>query len=186
MKRYALLAAAALVLGSCGQKKTSLTTEEVERRTLVETVSASGKIQPETEVKITSEVSGQIIAMPVKEGDVVRKGDLLLQINPDLYESAVKRGMAALNTSRSNLANAKARGAQARAQFQVQELNFARSEKLFNQGAISQSEWDNAQSSYQVAQPRWKPPTGVMSAEFAIKARRPPSRKPKTTCAVPP
>lgn len=171
MKRYALLAAAALVLGSCGQKKTSLTTEEVERRTLVETVSASGKIQPETEVKITSEVSGQIIGMPVKEGDLVRKGDLLLQINPDLYESAVNRGMAALNTSRSNLANAKARGAQARAQFQVQELNFARSEKLFNQGAISQSEWDNAQSSYQVAQAEVEAADqSVMSAEFAIQS----------------
>lgn len=171
MKRIALLAAAALLLGSCGQKKTSLTTEKVERRTLVETVSASGKIQPETEVKITSEVSGQIIALPVKEGDRVNQGDLLLQINPDLYEAAVNRGMAALNTSRSNLANAKARGAQARAQFQVQELNYERSQKLFNQGAISQSEWDNAQSSYQVAQAEVEAADqSVKSAEFAIQS----------------
>ena len=90
-------------------------TAEVALRDVVERVSASGKIQPEIEVKITAEVNGQITQLPVKEGDVVEKGDLLVQLNPDLYEAALLRAEAALNTARSNLASARAQVAQGRA-----------------------------------------------------------------------
>lgn len=85
---------------------------------LTETVAASGKIQPETEVKFT-EVSGQITELPVKEGDMVKQGQLLVKINPDLYTSALNRAQAALNSAKSNLSSAKARLSQAEAQFKA-------------------------------------------------------------------
>lgn len=138
-------------------------------RTIVETVSASGKIQPEVEVKITTEVSGQIISLPVKEGDLVKKGDLLVQINPDLYESAVNRANAALNQSRSSLSSAKARKAQAQAQFIAAERSFSRSERLFEQEAISQADFDQALSSFEVSKAEVTAASeSIKSAEFQI------------------
>ena len=82
----------------------------------MERVSASGKIQPEVEVKITAEVNGQITELPVKEGDVVSKGDLLVQLNPDIYDAALLRAEASLNSAKSNLASARAQVAQGRGQ----------------------------------------------------------------------
>ena len=68
--------------------------EKSARRSLTESVSASGKIQPETEVKIQSQVSGEIVELPVKEGDMVKQGQVLVRINPDLYESSANRAQA--------------------------------------------------------------------------------------------
>lgn len=173
MKRILPALLALLVLGACSEKEQALTIEAVSLRTIVETVAASGKIQPETEVKVTSEVSGQIVELPVKEGDIVSKGDLLVRINPDLYEAAVNRAEAALNTAQSNLANSKARGAQANAQFEVATLTYQRSEKLYNQGAISQSEWDNARSTYEVAKAEVEAGIqNIRAAEFSIQSAR--------------
>ena len=76
--------------------------------TLTETVSATGKVQPEVEVKISSEVSGEIIALPIKEGQAIKKGDLLVRINPDLYESGVSRSSAAMSTARAGLSQSEA------------------------------------------------------------------------------
>ena len=121
------------------------------RRSVVETVLASGKIQPETEIKVQSQISGQIIDLPVKEGDVVKKGQLLVKINPDIYISALNRADAALNSAKSNLASAKARLAQAEAQWKVQEFNYNRQKALFAEKAISQAELDNATGSYETA-----------------------------------
>ena len=138
-------------------------------RTIVETVSASGKIQPEVEVKITTEVSGQIISLPVREGDLVKKGELLVQINPDLYESAVNRANAALNQSKSNLSSAKARKSQAQAQFNAAERSFNRSERLFEQEAISQADFDQALSSFEVSKAEVSAASeSIKSAEFQI------------------
>ena len=173
MKRILPALLALLLLGACSEKEQALSVESVSNRTIIETVAASGKIQPEIEVKITSEVSGQIIELPVKEGDLVSKGDLLVRINPDLYDAAVNRAEAALNTAQSNLANSKARGAQANAQYEVAQLSYNRSESLFNQGAISQSEWDNARSTFEVAKAEVE--AGVQSvraAEFSIQSAR--------------
>src|SRR4051812_41457049 len=74
-----------------GADKIPVSTEKVMRRTIIETVSASGKIQPEVEVKISSDVSGEIVELPVKEGDRVTKGQLLAKINPDIYQSMLER-----------------------------------------------------------------------------------------------
>lgn len=141
-----------LIFSFSGKKgESEVLTEKAEKRTIVETVSASGKLQPQTEVKIQSEVSGQIIELPVKEGDIVEKGQLLVKINPDLYMAAINRADAALSSAKSSLASAKARLAQAEAQFKAQELNFDRQKKLFDDKAISKAEFDNATSQFETA-----------------------------------
>jgi len=148
-----------------------VTTEKATRRTILETVSASGKIQPQTEVKIQSEVSGQIIELPVKEGDLVTKGQLLVRINPDLYTSAYNRALAALNSSKSNLSSSKARFAQAEAQFNVAELNYKRQKKLHEDGAISNAELETATSNWQTAKAEMTAANeNIASAQFAIQS----------------
>jgi HlyD family secretion protein len=138
-------------------------------RNLVETVAASGKIQPETEVKIQSEVSGQIVELPVKEGDLVKQGQLLVKINPDLYTSALNRAQAALNSSKSNLSSAKARLAQSEAQFKATDLNYQRQKKLFDDGAISKSELENATSQWETSKAEvTAAQESIHSSEFAI------------------
>jgi HlyD family secretion protein len=117
---------------------------QVATSTIIETVSATGKIQPEIEVKISSEVSGEIISLNVKEGQVVKKGDLLVKINPDLYTSGYNRSL-------SNLSGTKAGLSQADASFKEAKSNYDRNKTLFNKGIISKSDWDKAIASFEVA-----------------------------------
>lgn len=112
--------------------------------TLTEKVSATGKIQPEIEVKISSEVSGEIIALPIKEGQAVKKGDLLVRVNPDLYQSGVSRSAASLSTAKAGLS-------QSEAQLKEAKANYDRNKRLFEKGVISKSEWDKITSAYEVA-----------------------------------
>ncbi|HKK41517.1 MAG TPA: biotin/lipoyl-binding protein, partial [Bacteroidales bacterium] len=87
--------------------------ENVEKRTIVETITANGKIQPEKEVKITPDVSGEIVELNVKEGDPVTKGELLLRIKPDVYISQRDRSMAAISSARARLSQSEAQFKQA-------------------------------------------------------------------------
>lgn len=121
---------------------------KVELKTIVETVSANGKIQPEVEVKISSDVSGEITELFVKEGDSVRAGTLLARIDPELYESARDRAEASLNNSKANLANAKARLLQSEAKFNELEQQYVRNKKMYDQKLISDQEFQTIQSSY--------------------------------------
>lgn len=165
-----VLSVVAAIAGG-GGKETQVTVEQVKKRTIVETVSASGKIQPEVEVKISAEVSGMIIELPVKEGDIVEKGQLLVSINPDVYNAALNRASAALNTAQSNLASARARKAQSEAQLLAAEQSFQRSKQLFEKGAISKAEWDQAVSTYEVSKADVTAANeSIKSAEFAIKS----------------
>jgi HlyD family secretion protein len=116
----------------------------VNTSTIIETVSATGKIQPEIEVKISSMVSGEIIALPVKEGQTVRKGELLVKINPDLYTSSLNRTIAGLSGSKAGLT-------QADAQFNEAKSSYDRNKVLFQKGIISKSDWDKAIATYEVA-----------------------------------
>lgn len=148
-----------------------VTAEPGENRTIVETVTSSGRVQPVTEVKISPDVSGEIVQILVKEGDYVHRGDLLVSINPDIYESNLSRVEAALNTSRASLANARARQVQAEAQFLNAKSSFERNEMLFDQDAISASEFDAARSQYLVAQAEVEAATqSVIGAEFQVKS----------------
>jgi len=81
---------------------------KIEKIDIIETVSATGKIQPEVEVKLSSEVSGEIIDLPVKEGQQVEKGDLLVKINPDIIQSGLNRSQAALENVRAGLRQSEA------------------------------------------------------------------------------
>ena len=125
-------------------KGTEVEIAQVIPTTIVETVSATGKIQPEIEVKISSEVSGEIISLNVKEGQVVKKGDLLVKINKDLYTSGYNRSVSNLSGTRANLS-------QADASFKESKSNYDRNKTLFEKGIISKSDWDKATASYEVA-----------------------------------
>src|SRR5438105_7278596 len=100
-----------------GEDKIQVATEKVSRRTIIETVSASGKIQPEVEIKISPDVSGEIVELNVKEGNRVTKGQLLAKILPDIYQSAVDQMVASVNSSKANLESARSRLIQAQSQF---------------------------------------------------------------------
>ncbi len=122
---------------------------EAKTAEIIEKVSASGKIQPETEVKISPDVSGEIIELHAEEGDSVVKGQLLLRIRPDNYQSMVDAQQASVNTMRANLGQARARLAQAEANFVQIKQNYERNKPLFEQKVISQSEWQQIKSNYE-------------------------------------
>ena len=129
--------------------------ENAEKRTIVETITANGKIQPEKEVKISPDVSGEIVELTVKEGDNVEKGQLLLRIKPDNYISQRDRSLA-------EISSAQARRAQAEAQFTQADLSYKRSKQLYEQQTISKSDFEQAEATYTVAK------ATVDAAKFAI------------------
>jgi HlyD family secretion protein len=161
-----------ILLKDCsGDESISVTLEKVQKRNLTEMVSANGKIQPEVEVKISSDVSGEIVELFVKEGDHVKKGDLLCKINPLIYESNSSRMVATLNGSKANLSNAKARLEQIKASFVNAEASYMRNKKLFDQGAISQSDFDMAKATYEGAKADVKgAEDNVDAADYNVKS----------------
>jgi HlyD family secretion protein len=126
-------------------------TDEIYYQDITESVSANGKIQPEISVKISSEISGEIIELNVKEGQYVKMGDLLIKINPDIYLASLNRTEASLNSSKADLASARARLVQSQATLKNATLVFNRNESLFKQGAISEAEFDNRRMEYEQA-----------------------------------
>ena len=174
-----LISAAVLILFSIIAKKAGwigkevgfeVNTQKVELKTITETVSASGKIQPEVEVKISPDVSGEIVDLFVKEGQEVKKGEVLCKINPLLYISNKERTEASVNTTKANLANSKARLVQSKAVFVNTELTFNRNKKLFDQGAISEAEFENSKSQYESAKADVEAAAQTVSAsDFNIK-----------------
>jgi HlyD family secretion protein len=118
--------------------------EKAELRSVTETITANGKIQPEKEVKISPDVAGEIVELNVKEGEPVVKGQLLCRIKPDIYISQRDRSLAAISS-------AKARQAQSEAQFIQAELSFKRSKQLYNEQTVSKSEFEQAEAQYTVA-----------------------------------
>ncbi len=132
-------------------------TEKVAVNPIVEAVTANGKIQPETEVKISPDVSGEIVELHVKEGDFVQKGVLLFKIKPEIYISSRDRAAATLNSTKSRLAQAEAQMIQA-------ELAYNRSKNLFEENTISKADFEQAESQYKVAKAEKE------SAEFSVKS----------------
>ena len=126
------------------QELVSVETQKVTAATLTQKVSATGKIQPELEIKLSSEVSGEIIELPIKEGQTVKKGDLLVRINPDIYQSGLNRVLASLETVRASQQ-------QSEASYKEAEENYKRNKLLFDKGVISKAEWDKIVSAYEMA-----------------------------------
>ncbi len=131
--------------------ETQVTVEKPMLRTIIETVSASGKIQPEVEVKISPDVSGEIIELHVKEGDRVKKGQLLVKIRPDVYESYLDRANASLNNAKANYANAQAQLLQIEAEYNRNARSFERNKTLHKDRVISDSEYETAYASFETA-----------------------------------
>lgn len=129
----------------------------VERQIITEKITANGKIQPMTKVKISPDVSGEIIELFVKEGDPVNPGDPLVVIKPDLYRSALSRSEAALNSSHARLA-------QTEAQLIERDLAFKRAQQLYQSQTIPKSEFETAQAAFKVAEAE------VKAARFSVKS----------------
>ncbi|GAA4793773.1 efflux RND transporter periplasmic adaptor subunit [Olivibacter ginsenosidimutans] len=134
-----------------GPKATQIATDKVEKKTVQETVTASGKVQPEKEVKLSSEVSGEIVELNVIEGQVVEKGQVLCRIKPDILQSGYDRAVASLNTQRAALASAEQQLKQAQASLTIMEATFNRTKQLYDKKVISASEFDKARTDYEAA-----------------------------------
>ena len=147
-----------------GEEAIEVAFEEVSKRSIIETVSASGQIQSEVEVAISPDIPGEIIKLTVIEGDKVKRGDLLVKIDPQLQKTNVERLEASLNTVKANLANTRSRLAQSRAQYENSEASFNRTKDLFEKNVVSQAEFDAANSQYIVSE------NEVEAAEQSVKA----------------
>lgn len=165
-----ILALGAKKAGWIGKEEgTEVVLSEVKRTEIVEKVSASGKVQPETEVKISPDVSGEIIELTVQEGDSVVKGQLLVRIRPDNYKSLVDMQTAGVNQARANLSQSKARLAQSRANFAQVEQNYKRNKSLFDQKVISEAEYQQIKAQYEAGKQEIESlAQSVRAAEFGI------------------
>jgi HlyD family secretion protein len=134
----------AVILGSNKEEIFAVQTEKVARRTITQVVEATGKIQPQTQVKINAEVSGEIIDLPVTEGAVVRKGQLLVRIKPDTYIAQRDQALAALNRARSMLL-------QTEADFRKVEAEYRRQRELFGKGLVSEAALESVKSAYEIS-----------------------------------
>lgn len=145
--------------------------EPVAKRTIVQTVSSNGKIQPETDVKISPYISGEVVELYVKEGDEVKKGELLAKIDPEIYISQYDQSVASVNTQKANESNSVARLAQMEAQFENARLNFERQQKLFDQNVISKADFDQAKANFEVAKAQvTSAKQDVKASEFMVKS----------------
>jgi HlyD family secretion protein len=152
-KKLILLIGAAVVLililgGMVASRKRDkpipITTDKAFRKTITQLVTATGKIQPEVEVKIAPEVSGEIIDIPVKEGQAVHRGDLLVKIKPDVYQAQVEAQQAGLSSAR-------AASVRNRAELDKAELDYKRSMNLYQKGLLSESDRKAAETNYNMA-----------------------------------
>lgn len=177
-KKIGIVAAVLLVvltlaksLGWIGKEEgIKVTAEKPEKRSIVETVSANGKVQPEVELKISADVSGEITELYVKEGDVVKKGTLLCRINPELYISSLDQSNASVNGARANLENSRSRLSQSQAQLVKAEAAYKRNKELFNDKVISASDFEAIQATYDVAKADVEAAKqSVAAAEYNVK-----------------
>jgi len=165
-----------LVIGSKqgwfgNRDSTRVSIEKAKLRTLLETVSASGKIYPQVEVKISSDVSGEIVHLLVEEGDSVKEGDLLANVKPDIYQSIVERAEASLNSSKANLANAKARLSQAEARKLNATASFNRNKQLYSQKVISIADFETAETNFKTNEAEHEAAVQTVNgAEYAVKS----------------
>jgi HlyD family secretion protein len=134
-----------------GEKLEKVTIEKATNRTVIETVTASGKVQPETEVKLSSEVSGEVTELLVKEGDVVKKGQLLCKVRPDVLKSGYDRARASYSSQKASVASAEQQLKQSQANFVNADATYKRNVELHKKKVISASEFDAAQAAYTTA-----------------------------------
>ncbi len=153
----AIIVVLMFVVKGKNNKAVKVDTTEVIKHDIIEVIPANGKIQPVVEVKISPDVSGEIVELNFEEGDFVKKGELVIKIKQDVYISMKEKAEASLNSI-------KAQFAQQEAQLKQIEQSYVRNKKLFEQKAISESEFETATSQYEVAKSQLK------AAEFNVKS----------------
>ena len=150
-----------IVLAYMGSRKdknvTTVKTEKISGKTIIEVIPANGKIKPVVEVKISPDVSGEIVELNFKEGDYIKRGDLIIKIKQDVYISMRDRSEASLNSIKAQLT-------QQLAQFTQIEQTYRRNKTLFEQRAISEADYENFKSQYEVAKEQ------IKAAEFNVKS----------------
>jgi len=139
-----LLIIIAVVVSGKKEKLVIVQTEKVSKRNITQVVSGTGVINPETKVDVSAEISGEIVQLPYKEGDTVKKGDLLVKIKADIYNERINQQQAGVTYSRTQVEVAENNLKKA-------ELEYQRTEQLFQRGLVSQSDLDNARIAYEVA-----------------------------------
>ncbi|MEO6071140.1 MAG: efflux RND transporter periplasmic adaptor subunit [Chitinophagaceae bacterium] len=148
----ALLLVLLKVFGNKEDKGVKVTVEKVGKRTITESVNASGKVYPEVEVKVSPDISGEIMELNVQEGDSVKKGQLLARIYADIYSSQRDEAMARVNESQAGVANTAASIDAYKAQLDQDRINFNRNKELFDQKVISKSELEQTETKYRSSQ----------------------------------
>jgi len=145
----------------------------VEKSTIVEKVSASGAVQPVIEVKISPEVSGEILELAIEEGDSVSKGDFLMKVRPDNFQSALERAEANLNQQLANRAQAKSSEARAAANYERAKQDITRQKSLFNDNVISESDFQLADANFKIAEQDYESAKqSVIAAEYVVKSAK--------------
>ncbi len=144
-------------------------TESAARRNIVESISATGKIQPVTDVKISPYISGEVIEIYVREGDRVKAGDLLVRIDPEIYKSAFEQAEAQLNSQKAGLANARAQLAQVDARFRNVEISYNRSKGLWEKKVISDADYETARMNFEMAKADLEAARqSIVASEFSV------------------
>jgi HlyD family secretion protein len=188
---YIIGAAVVLIFGGLGLAKkmewigkvepTEVEFAQVVRGTIVEKVSASGKIQPEVEVKVSPDVSGEIVSLNVAEGDSVVAGQEILKIRPDNYVSLLARAEAQVNAQKAGSEQSKAVLAQSEARLSKAKIDFDRNDRLHKDKVISDSDFDQFQSAYIVAKQDLEAArANVKAANFNVKSAEAAFKEAKT------
>ena len=155
-----------VLLGSKRENVINVQTEKVQRKSITQIVTASGKIQPETMVKINAEVSGEIILLPVKDGQKVKKGDLLVRINPDIYQAAVDGAEAALVSAKASLALSQAN-------LEKSESEYKRAQGLYEKTLMSEQDFVTSKTAYKIAKAQYESAvSGVTQAAASLNQAR--------------
>jgi HlyD family secretion protein len=168
----------AKVMGGSSSKEVKVTAEKVSKKTIVETVNASGKVYPEVEVKISSDVSGEITELNVQEGDSVVKGQLLARIYADIYASQRDEASARVTQSRATVANSEAALGALKAQLEQDKIAYDRNKGLYDQKVISKAEFETYETKYRTSQAQYNAAlqnirglsAGVVSAQTQLSA----------------
>lgn len=149
-----------------GKNEISVEVEKVMPRTLISSVTESGSIQPDIEVPVSPDVSGEVVELYVKEGDSVTSGQLLLAIRPDSYQAALEQSEASLNTAQADYAQAKANLEQAHSNILQDSINYERNLKLFKDKVISLMELEASELKFKISKSQFLAGNQTVNAAF--------------------
>ena len=150
-----------------------VTTEKVVQKTIIETVNASGKIYPEIEVKVSPDISGEIVELNVAEGDSVRKGQVLARIYADIYSTQRDQASAGVNQSQAQVANSTAQLGALQATLDQAQVNYNRQKQLLDEKVISRVEFEQADQALKTARAQYTAAVaGIKGTKASVQSAR--------------